>query len=373
MPGMYKSLLQKAALILLSVLLSLLLAEFVLRRFLPPDENYYVWQPNLHKVFHPDSSVFYGIKGPSQFTINELGYRGPIVQPYKPNYMCLGGSTTECLYLDNTETWPYLLGKYTGLNVGSIGKSGCTTREHYLHMKYYVSQLKHVKGVIIMVGLNDLMKRLSRDTLFENDFRFNAAAEDSMVKNIFLTHQNRVWWQRTGLYRLYQRIKQANNKSVQWKIQDDNGTIFTTWRAYRKQATSLRDTLPDLTQALNEYTRNLELIYLQAQQQQLQLILVNQAALYQQHMLPYYEHLLWMGGIGNFQQQAGHAYYSSAALQQGLAQYNQRLQQFCEGRAGVKYIDLASALPSDTSVFYDDCHFNEQGAQRVAQVISKHL
>ena len=111
---MYKSILQKAALILISVLLSLLPAEFVLRRFLPPDENYYVWQPNLHYVFHPDSNVLYGIKGLSQFTINELGYRGPIFQPHKPNYLCLGGRTTECLYLDNAETWPYLLGKYPG-------------------------------------------------------------------------------------------------------------------------------------------------------------------------------------------------------------------------------------------------------------------
>lgn len=39
----------------------------------------------------------------------------------------------------------------------------------------------------------------------------------------------------------------------------------------------------------------------------------------------------------------------------------------------VPVIDLAGALPRDTSVFYDDCHFNNSGCARVAQLIAEAL
>jgi hypothetical protein len=40
---------------------------------------------------------------------------------------------------------------------------------------------------------------------------------------------------------------------------------------------------------------------------------------------------------------------------------------------GLECVDLAAKLPRDTSVFYDDCHFNESGARRVAEVLAEHL
>ncbi len=200
----------KAALAITSVLLSLFVAEVALRLAMPNDGRYYVWQPNLRHQFHPDSRIFYGISGTKNFSINREGLRGELFQKSRieketgeiiflenvpANVLFLGGSTTECLYLDDKETWWYLCDSLLETqNIkhasASMAKSGITTRELYLHMKYAVSQVKHVDEIVIMPGLNDLMKRLSADTLFDNNFLFTPPVEDSLVKNIFL-HQSR--------------------------------------------------------------------------------------------------------------------------------------------------------------------------------------
>lgn len=356
-----------------ALLLSLFIAEGVLRLIYPVQANYYVWQPNLQHTFEPDTIVFSGVHGSSNFTINSEGYRGKPFHAKLSNYLTLGGSTTECLYLDDKETWQALISDDI---IGSIGKSGCTTRENYIQLKYYVPQVANVYGVILMVGLNDMLKRLSRDTLFEPDFKFTPAVEDSFKHTIFLKtgrSAGKTWWRRTAIfYALQQALHNA--QKVEWQtVQDDRGEVYKTWRTKRQQAAAIIDTLPDLTAALNEYERNLALIYEQAKTQKLKLLLINQAALYKDTMSAYEQGLLWMGGKGDFQADGKHAYYSPRALNKALQLYNQRMKQFCKDKPGIIFIDLAAQLPRDTSVFYDDCHFNESGARKVAEIVVHHL
>ena len=88
-------------------------------------------------------------------------------------------------------------------------------------------------------------------------------------------------------------------------------------------------------------------------------------------MTDYEMDLLWMGGVGNFQEEKNHTYYSPKVLNDALEMYNDRMKTFCSDKPLIKFVDLASQLPKDTSVFYDDCHFNESGARKVAEIISK--
>ena len=39
----------------------------------------------------------------------------------------------------------------------------------------------------------------------------------------------------------------------------------------------------------------------------------------------------------------------------------------------VECIDLAPVLPGDTTLFYDDVHFNESGAEKVAEVLAQYI
>ena len=102
----------------LSLLLMLLLATaplaeglvaLYLRGFTDPP--FHRRWPYSRHVSRPLPGVFPGISGPSRVTANSLGIRGPELPPREAGYrlLCLGGSTTECHYLDDEETWPHLL------------------------------------------------------------------------------------------------------------------------------------------------------------------------------------------------------------------------------------------------------------------------
>lgn len=368
---------KRILLLAVSVIVALFTAEVALLIAYPANNKYYIWQPNLRHTFYPDSSIFYGIKGAKQFSINSDGARGNTFSKATQNYICLGGSTTECLYLDDSETWPQQMQNAMGSGyiVSSLGKSGVTTREHYMHIKYTVKHLEHVNGVVLMAGLNDLMKYLSRGTSYDADFAFNKTVEDSLANIIFLKtgrQQKGVWWRRTALYNLVQQVYNNNKQNgVVWEnVQDDKGEILRQWRGYRAGATLFIDTLPNLSAALNEYERNLELLYGEAVEQHLKLVCVSQIAIYKDSLSKFEKSLLWMGGIGRFQYETGHAYYSPKALRKGLDMYNETLKSFCSTK-GILFLDAGSVMPSDTSVFYDDCHLNENGARLLGKYIAK--
>ncbi len=382
---------KKAALLLVSLTATLLLAEGLLRLLYPDTQQLYVWQPNLQHTFYPDSAIFPGIKGPSLFTINDYGVREDTFYTHYSNnlkaplnddekghtyYLFVGGSTTECLYLDDYETWWNDIGRHIGDAsdiyshiVGSIGKSGCTSRENYLHIKYFVPQFKRINCVVVMCGLNDFMKRLSQDSLYDNDFRFTPGVESKYLDEIFLNNsKNKTWWRRTALYQVLQNALHKA-RPVKWEnVQDDTGQIYAKWRSNRLKASHLIDTLPDLTAALDEYARNLNLMIDEAAKQHIEIMFINQAAIWKDTMPAYEKLMLWMGGKGNFQLNAGAEYYSPKALRKGVTLYNNRLKDVCKERR-VNYIDIDSVLPRNLSAFYDDCHLNEEGARIVSKEV----
>jgi hypothetical protein len=82
--------------------------------------------------------------------------------------------------------------------------------------------------------------------------------------------------------------------------------------------------------------------------------------------------LLWFGGVGDIWSQSGKPYYYSVdALANGMKQYNDVLLRVCRQR-GIECIDLAF-LEKDTTIFYDDVHFNQRGARKVSSFLASYF
>ena len=155
-------------------------------------------------------------------------------------------------------------------------------------------------------------------------------------------------------------------------VQDQAGKIYITWREHRQNATDIRDELPDLSSALETYASNLNKMIDVANEKSVRLILVTQPTLWRPDLPEDLAALLWLGGIGNFQAESGKPYYSVGALDRAMQAYNDTLLQICRQRK-VECVDLASMLAKDTTVFYDDVHFNESGARKVAAVLADYF
>src|SRR5262249_59043271 len=74
-------------------------------------------------------------------------------------------------------------------------------------------------------------------------------------------------------------------------------------------------------------------------------------------------------GFGGRDPAKATVYYAAGALREGMDRFNAVTRAVCRER-GVECVDLAADLSSDLSVFYDDCHFNITGAERVARRVA---
>src|SRR6516164_4342452 len=101
---------RKLGIAVASMIGALVLAELVLRVTLPEANGWYVWPPDLDTRFELSASVFPGVASDPRLHVNSLGLRGSET-PSGPvrRVIALGGSTTECLYLDQEKTWPALV------------------------------------------------------------------------------------------------------------------------------------------------------------------------------------------------------------------------------------------------------------------------
>ena len=134
----------------------------------------------------------------------------------------------------------------------------------------------------------------------------------------------------------------------------------------------MRDSLPVLGPALAEYRQNLLTIIASARRYGVRVVLLTQPSVWDQHLPARVLSLMWFGGVGRFQVTARSEYYSIPALMRGMRQYNAELLAVCADVAA-ECIDLAAQIPKDTTMFYDDAHFNEGGAQRVASIVASYL
>ena len=372
--------LAKAHIGVCSLVAALLLSEVWLERHQTPMDRYCVWPPCSRTVFKPCAEIMPGVSGESHFIINSQGMRGD--EPSATdNYrlLTIGGSTTECLFLDQALTWPQLLQDRLNMNnkgihvrVGNVAKSGLTLRENALQVNHLLPQHPEVNTILVLAGLNDLSLRLEQGDSYTQGDLPSPEAEQRLLNRAFAVLPKRnpllPYYERSGLWHSLKRIEKdqlQNAKFDDIQVDDQAGKSYLKRRQARANA-PMRAELPDLADSLSEFRRNLNTIIDLAKARHVRIIFMTQPALWREDLTDKERALLWFGrGKDN-------RYYSVEALLQGLSAYNEQTKAVCQQR-GVECIDLAGLLPRDMTVFYDDAHFNESGAGKVAGLVAEQL
>jgi lysophospholipase L1-like esterase len=371
-----------ATLVLASVAITLIAAEFALRLAMP--SGYYIWKPHMSRTFVPAPGVMPGVFGDSRFRTNKLGLRADELSD-KDGYriLTIGGSTTECLYLDQTETWPQLLQdslraltKAPRAWVGNAGMGGRNSRHYVLAMRHLPLQEMKIDAVVLLAGINDLSFRLSQGDAFDPFALRRPEVKRRLMAETFLGmtrgDPRDPWLKRTVLWQLLRGLKSRwVNSSVARKVQDVAAANYDEWRRNRRETSHIIPELPDLNSALDEYERNLKEVAALARARSVRLLLLTQPSMWRPGLPRELDSQLWFGGVGDFQARPGQPYYSVEALAKGIRRYNEVLLQTCASEH-LECIDLAS-LANDTSIFYDDVHFNEAGARQVAGIVANHF
>ncbi len=365
---------QRILMVVLSIMVALAIAEVGLRLIYTIKDTLCVFPPNLHYEFDPDSSMIHGVYGKKNFDTDRMGIRKfDSSNPDGYEILFVGGSTTECLYLDNKETWPYLLSKKLGLKGGSIGKSGQTSYDHYIQMRYFVPQLKNLKTVVVMCGLNDMLRVLA-----QTDIMVNPREEDqTKYVNESFTHSVLFPSSKGSVLKQLVRnfYRSLRPDTVGQAALDAVGRVYMSWRLNRANANIFMDDFEvpagggegHLKERDRMFALYLHNIIGEGKRQGLKIIFVSQQAAWRDSMTSEDQKRLWMGGLGKYQNEPGHPYYTTGFLSNEMQHYNGLVKSVCEEQ-NIPFIDISS-FPTDIDHLYDDCHFTELGARELGDTL----
>lgn len=163
-----------------------------------------------------------------------------------------------------------------------------------------------------------------------------------------------------------------NSKRARGFEQDAAGGFYASFRAKQKACHFRKSTLPNLERGLRDYSATIREIISVTRARGTRVIFMTQPVLWHRDLTPDLVDLTWMGGVGGDKPEDAKFYYTAEALAAGMTQYNIMLKSTCR-ETSVECMDVAATLPHDTTVFYDDCHFNESGSRQVAALVAEYL
>lgn len=165
MESLKKGIFHKIVLLLVTAVISFIVLEYIIRIIFPssPYHPLLLLYPNNKIELHINLK---GLSPVATHSTNSWGLRGddpPSPSEWKKYYtiVSVGGSTTQCFYLDDHKTWPYLLQErlkkkyFKKVWVGNGGLLGHTTRAHIIFMREIIPKI-NPDAVILLVGINDL-------------------------------------------------------------------------------------------------------------------------------------------------------------------------------------------------------------------------
>jgi lysophospholipase L1-like esterase len=366
----------------ITLLALVIMAEVALWLFFPIGDPYRLWkegqvvetkyiesqfQPNQQYLFYPEPELA-GMGKIARFTTNNLGFRGPdIVMPKPPEefrIFMVGGSTTECVYLDDTLAITYILESYLSETlpenivprVYGAGKSGDRS---YDHLAMIGQRIIHLEPdlIIVFCGINDIT-----GAIYDADYIHMPQADGGKISFGDLTKYILTEFQ------LPRRLYYAYKGILKPSSGDDVLTAISFKSDYRRKV-DLRKSSPQTDQPpridLKPYRQNLRSIIGLVEAHNIKLVLLTQATTWNSQTDSLITDWIW----GTYKNGLT---YREDKLDDAMTAYNDVMRQLgIDTKTPV--FDMALIMPKSLDFFYDDCHFNIAGARKAGRLLGDYL
>ncbi len=374
--GRLQQVTSKILFLVISTIFSLLVLELAVRVISPPSP------------FHPALPLrpWYragmeiqlpGVSPSGIFSTNAWGFRGdepPRAWSDYYTFVTIGGSTTQCFFLDDKQAWPYLVQEKLKKNhpkvwVGNGGLDGHSTRGHLIFMREVIPKIKP-DAVILLVGCNDFCLSLNEKARvhgngYDLDSNLSATRASDPVRLMFrfIRRHCRV----LELALIWKRVLRKETIRVDRHGQGGNDTV-----PLREPPPPLPADLSQVLPQLDEFRANLRQIVDIGRSNNVRMIFLTQPLRFEDSedyrwQLPSY---YWLN-IGDVRS-AGSPRWSAAQHWLLLQEYNRNLLEFCQAE-NIECFDLAGVVPHGERCFYDLVHFNDAGSEVVASAVASFL
>ena len=356
------------------VLFTLLTAEIGGQFFFPFKENdrFYIFPPYHSFYYESNSEYTPGVFNNARFQASSLGIRSDEYEDEENVILVLGGSTGLDQLLDQKFAWPQRVqdklnasGRVKPVWVGNLSRSSRASKHNIDYFETIVPYMPKANVILVLVGVNDFQYylRSSYGTY---------TAEQELSFNYSVVPQNSIW-DRIALVRMYDITKNLYNRSKYAFISGTGG--IKMWRDCR-QSVDGRDLigqLADMSEGLSAFRANLNRLVDMADSYGTRLVFITQPTLWREDIGEAEKSMLIAGGVGSSSDWCEkREYYSVDALMRGMRAFNEVTRAVCDSRS-LKCVDLAETLPPRAEFFYDDMHYSEAGADKVADIIVENL
>ena len=332
--------------------------------FLKEPANQYIrssFEPN-YRIHTEAEDGLPGVQGRSLFSTNNMGLRGGAMSVPKPagefRIIMVGGSTTECIYLDDSqavhaalqsELRARLASDRVSIQVYNAGKSGHHSDDHISMIAHRVAHLEP-DMITVFAGINDLAVSVRHfDYLhFSGDPRRRLSS--SRLIGMAATELQIP----RRLYYLLKRIRPRADTDITEEI--------TKTSDYRRKvelcrATPLSETKPHTD--TDAYRTNLRMIAGLCKACGTKLVFMTQATTWNSKVDPEASNWHWM------LRRSGKRYREDW-MDEAIESLNDVMREV-GAEQGVPVYDTARRVPKSLEFFYDDLHFNVKGAAEAAR------
>lgn len=292
---------------------------------------------------------------------NSLGFRGenpPKDFSDKLTVITIGGSTTEDFYLSEGKTWTDILGmklknSFNNIWINNAGLSGQSTFGHIILMDDYITKIKP-KIVLFLIGSNDLAafnsnkydKNMQRSN--ESSYSLKSAikvlAKNSEVLSVALNINRYINARKMGLIHSNKKLNE-----------------FETIELSNESKKEIRQSI--LNRNYKPFEQRLKKLIQLAKTHNIEPIFITQPTL--------------LGDTVDDITNVNLAKIKYGAFNGELAWENFRILYDVIKDVGKKenvfIINLGSKMPKSSLYYYDLLHFNNKGAQKVAEIIYPEL
>lgn len=316
-------------------------------------------------TFKTDGRLLPGISGETHFTTESHGLRYPreLAVP-KPSgvyrIFCVGGSTTECTYLDDADAWPARVETalrsrfaWRAIELINAGFSGLTSADHVVQIEEQLLQMEP-DCIVLMAGMNDHIRRNS-PAKPEGGSWSKLAMDYSMTVRRLVPAWRAIF---------------GNTGGVGSYAMDASGEIYRRLRAACAATPMAPDTreFDALTDPLPYFESNIARIADVCRESGVTLVLVTHPTIYSELPPGDVKSLLWMKAI----LEVGGTQAPMSWHVAEMKRLNDRTRRFAREH-NLILIDADAALPKSSEVFYDDCHLNVAGARLLGDMVTKEM
>lgn len=318
------------------------------------NSDYVTLAPHLYEQIDVRGDAIPGIGGLQTITTDELGFRTTTdvdyeaKQPGTLRIFAIGGSTTEQILLDDRRTWTHLLqerlsatGNWENVEVINTGVSGTRARQHLATLQR-VAQLQP-DLVLFLMGINDWNRHIWDELGAAQRVDPGAARNDLQFNQTLLGR---------AIMALNAAFSEPPPKFVrpeygEYYSEQNNSLQRNDVKSYRPESVS------------GDYRDVVDEIASRCVQEAYACMFVSQPNAYSPSVSAEVRRYFWMTPPNTEYTLDLDSLVHIASLYNGFLMDTAM-------RNGLARCDLAPLLEPTLEVFYDDCHFNVSGAERVA-------